>query len=292
MEDKLEDKKVLFKYHKMDVTISDERGGVFSTGGEFENERHKPSISITFKDANWTWKDIEERQKFLSEFLQEEMRRREAESWQKSLEKRISDIKWYPISNGLKFASVTSIINEVNPIKWWVDDHQRRGLAARGQAGDIVLQQFFKTGIWMDPKLIPEAYRWVEIMKTEKIQFNGNLPAWYEKYQPKFTKGHFIVINHEYRYAGEPDLSGTLSNITTLFELKWFYPDEKARVRAFKQLAAYAMAMDIPPEQLCIISIHDKAKQGYSAPIVTTDIQAYWEMFLQDRSEFKKMFNI
>lgn len=284
--------KDLFSGFKKDVTIYDERGGVFSTGGDVDNERHKPGISITLKDVDLSWEEIEKRFRFISDFLQGELGRREKENWQKVLEKRYSSIKWYEIKNGLKYPSVTSIINAVNPIKWWVDEHQLRGLSARGQAGDIVLSEFIKTGAWKEPKQIPEAYRWLEIMKNEKIEFSGNLPAWCEKYQSKFSRGHFTVINHEHKYAGEPDATGTLDNTSTIFDLKWFYPDEKARVRTFKQMAAYGMAMDIKPEQMCIISIHDKAKRGYSEPIITTDIKAYWEMFLQDRQEFKKMFNI
>ena len=113
-----------------------------------------------------------------------------------------------------------------------------------------------------------------------------------------------MVFNDEEKYAGRRDACGKVimnneweklgaKPVPTLFDLKRTADDKKN----FKQLAAYAEASPEKIEQLVVIPISDgpkskSIKQGFSKPLVTQNIDAYYKMFLQDREQFKKRFSL
>ena len=63
------------------------------------------------------------------------------------------------------------------------------------------------------------------------------------------------------------------------------------KLKNFKQCAAYAKCMD-GIEHLMIVVFNDENKQGFSKPIITKDIDKYFELFLADRRDFKKVYGI
>ena len=280
---------------KQDITITVSRGGVFSTGA-YENEKFYVSYSITRKDMTRLM-DLDTMDawcKKISERLEKQIDYQEKISHQKYIQKLYKDIRFRTNKDGVQFPSVTSIINAVNPIDWKVTEGHLRGLSARGDIGDIVLQHYIKTKEWKEPKSIPEAFKHLGIMKKEKVEMQGDLPAFVEKFKVKFTGGHREVFNEEHRYAGEPDAFGTISDdtMTTLFDLKWFLPSGDSAVRVMKQLAAYAKCDGVNVDQIGVIPINGTNKCGYSKPIITDKIDLYFDMFLDDRKEFKETFGI
>jgi hypothetical protein len=278
---------------RKDVTIGDEIGGVFSTGA-FENERHLASLSITFKEVDWDLEEIQARRKVIYETLYKELEYREGISRQKAIEKFYKDIRWYTGQNGSKYPSVTSIIDFANPIKWWVDENQKRALAARGQVGDLILQKYIETGQIFEPEKIPEAIKYLGIMETERLEMTGDLYSFIVKFKVRFLRGHQTVINHEHKYGGQLDAVGFFEGDPklTLFDLKWYNPDKKGRIRTLKQMSAYAKALPDTIEQICIIPIHGNNEQGFSKPIISDGIEEYFKMFLLDRQEFTKTFGV
>lgn len=278
---------------KKDITISNEIGGVFETGGEYENERHKIFYSITYKDVDWGLDRIEEESKAMASVLRNELEYRGKQSHIKALQARYKDIRWYDAENGEQYPSVTSVITFANPKKWFVNEAQLRGLCARGKVGDTILEKYIKTGKWIEPKDIPECAKDLYIMKTEGYELEGNLPAFVEKYKLKFPRGHFKVVNHKHKYAGEADCEVDFGDdIPTIADLKWFLPDKDGKIRTFKQIAAYAKASGKEYDRMAILPLNGKTNQGYSAPIFTSSIDEYFELFLNDRKDFTETFGV
>lgn len=283
----------LFKDAK-EITISDEIGGVFSTDSEFDNERHRISMSITYS-RELTEQEIILKRELLKKILRDDMATRERQSYLKYLEKVRRDIRWTKIDGEL-YPSVTSILETVNPTDFFMDGEQLKSYAARGNVLDTILQKFIETGQWFEYKDLPETWADVKEMKRGKLEMSGNLPAWVEKYKPQFIEGHKRICNKQYRYTGTPDVAfGMLDNIPTLFDLKNRTSINKMeKVKIFKQMAAYAKGENLGHqiEQLCMIIVNDGTQQGFSKPVTTTEIDKYFELFLSDLSEFNRKFNL
>ena len=115
-----------------------------------------------------------------------------------------------------------------------------------------------------------------------------------KKFDVKFVSGHEYVLNTKDKYGGQPDCCATFGNDTAivLVDLKSFNPDEKGRTRTLKQTAAYAMACKVKPDKIGIIPIHGNNQQGYSKPVIESDIAKYYKMFLADRKVFFDTFGI
>ena len=276
------------------VTISDEIGGIFSTDAEFDNERHRLSISITYND-NIAGIDIDKKRQQLADLLKSELADREYKSYLKYIQKLRKDIRWTEIDGEL-YPHVTSILNTINPVDFHMDQDKLNAYAARGNVLDFILQKYVETGEWIDVKDFPETWKHLKQMKVHKLEMSGDLPAWVEKYKPVFKEGHKKVTNKKYKYIGEPDIAyGLLNDIPTLFDLKNRSSISKMeKVKIFKQMAAYSKAdnIDNKIEQLCMIIINDTTKRGYSEPVTTTEIDKYFDLFLADLYEFKEMFKI
>jgi hypothetical protein len=62
--------------------------------------------------------------------------------------------------------------------------------------------------------------------------------------------------------------------------------------KAFKQLAAYAKCLPVQPEQLMVIHLNNKTKQGFSAPIITDRIEEHFQLFIKERAAFRERFGV
>lgn len=280
-----------------EFTVTAELGAVIGTGF-YENERIRLTESVTYECENSTESDREKIREEMTKRLYLQIEHQEIISRQKALEKRYADIRWYSVDGNGKYPSVTSVIDTVNPIEWHVDENKLRGLAARGNVLDTVLQKYIEIGEWLQPGKIPEALKDFNIMKKEGYQIEGDLSGFVEKYAVKFETGHVRVVNHKYKYAGELDCICRLdgSDKLTLADLKGFNPDKEGKLRVGKQLAAYAKAYEeqegVQIEQLAVFPIHGGTKQGFSKPLYVNDIDKAFELFLADRAEFTNLFKV
>ncbi len=285
---------------KRDITVGADLGGVFSSGA-FENLKPRFDFSGTYKnvekfpaeqfEADLLDAKAAHEKVYLQLYKQLELCEEQAK--QKAIEKFHKTIRWYDVGKGLRFPSVTSVIDSANPIEWFVDDLKKRGLAARGMVVDHVLQHFIKEGKWIAPEMLPSCFRHLQIMKDAGYEVEGNLSAFVEKFEVKFTTGHMEVVNFKHGYAGQPDCEctfGTDKSIV-LADLKCFNPDAKGKLRTLKQTAAYAMCGS-KAKKIGIIPIHGKTVQGYSKPVITDEIKKYFELFLEDRKVFRDTFGI
>jgi len=224
---------------KRDIHVGVNLGAVLSSG-PYENLRPEFVFDVKYKDREkFPEEEFKEdlRYAFIAqqtayEMLYKQIEHVEAQAMQKAIEKFHKDIKWYTDEKtGERWPSVTSVIDFANPIEWFVDKDRLRGLAARGQVVDMVLQQFIKDkgSHWTNPEDIPDAIRHLTIMRDMKIEISGNLPAFVDKFEVKFVSGHCKVFNTKDKYGGEPDATCTFGDDPTLVlpDLKSFNPDAK-----------------------------------------------------------------
>jgi len=288
---------------KKDIRVGVNLGATLSSG-PYENIKPEFSFSVTYKDvekfpAEEFGGDLINAmvaQKSAYDRLYKQIEHVEAQAMQKAIEKFHKNIKWYTDEKtGERWPSVTSVIDFANPIDWFVDDNRKRGLASRGMVVDMVLQEFIKdSSQWISPEQIPEALRHLSIMKDTGVELGGNLPAFVEKFDVKFVSGHCNVVNRKDKYSGEPDAICTFGDDPTLVlaDLKSFNPDAKGKLRTLKQISAYIMACETKCEKMAILPIHGGNQQGYSKPVITDEIEKYYEMFLADRKVFFDTFGI
>ena len=282
------------------MKITTQFTGVISTG-EYENER--PLFALE-EEYSGTDMEIQMRQEFLYKTCRALFDKVQKESVVRRLEKMRKDLRFYP-RNGEQYPSVTSIIGWDDD--FFVSEEDLLQYAAQGEINHLKLSYFIDKKKWFEAKEIPEAHFHMVVLKKGSLNLppdSGNLPAFLEKYPIDFIDSEIVVYNDEKKYAGRRDAYGNLvinkewekldaKPVPTLFDLKRTASDKKN----FKQLAAYAKASPEKIEQLVVIPISDGCKskpikQGFSKPLVTQNIDAYYKMFLQDREEFKKRFNI
>lgn len=210
------------------------------------------------------------------------------------IEEDLKDIHWYPGPNGEKWPGVTSVIG-LNA-KFHVTDDDLKEYAAQGEIIHAQVDHFVRTGEWKQPQDINGLTAAIYIVKTGKLGLaleGWDFPAFLEKYPLEKMEPGTSVVNAEYQYGGTPDIhSCHFKNVPTIADIK----RTADKAKNFKQIAAYEMArrsMGLPAnEQMMIIPLNDKTEQGYSKPIVSRDIEKYFELFLYDRSEFKKVYGI
>lgn len=278
----------------MKITVS--FTGVISTG-EFENERPLFALEEESELGKLEW--VQERQSQLYQVCRELFNKVQQESIAKKLEKIRKDLRFYPYKNE-QFPSVTSIIGWDED--YFISEEDLLQYAAQGEINHLKLKYFIEKKEWLEAKQIPEAHLHLVILKKGSLKLSdkcGDLPGFLEKYPIDFIDSEITVFNEIDRYAGRRDAYGNIKvnkewekigakDLPTLFDLK----RHKNEVKNLKQLAAYAKASPEKIGQLIVIPINDDTQQGFSKPIVTQDIDAYYKMFLQDREQFKKRFQI
>lgn len=207
-----------------------------------------------------------------------------------------------------KYPSVTSILNpygleltesmvEMGMTLEDIDMYALRGTIVHDQA-----EHFVKTGEWKSMELHPDYekvknYRSAFITdKNALLPDKCNLKGFIEKYWSsfEFKESEVKVINHELEYAGTMDANGSVLIDDRLvpaiidFKTGSSYPQDK-RDDYFMQMAAYDLGSGAKAQAYVIIPLTPKNKCGYSAPIVTTEVEKYREMFMAKKAEFDQL---
>ena len=115
--------------------------------------------------------------------------------------------------------------------------------------------------------------------------------GYFEKHPYEVINTESKVFNKEHKYAGRSDIKGIYDVKTSVMDVKTTSAVDKES--CFKQLAAYAKAdgnEDV--EQMVIIPLNSKTVQGFSKPVVSTEIDKYFAAFQKDRKLFKDRFGL
>lgn len=198
------------------------------------------------------------------------------------------DFRWYLAANGKQYVSVTSIINY--DTDFFIDDNELRQYAAQGNLIDAQVKHFIKTGNWVAVETLEGVGADIFILKTGSLGLpleGWDFPGFLKKYPITDMEVGVPVYNEKHEYAGTPDIICKYNGIKTMADVKRT-PD---KVKHFMQTAAYSKCSE-GFGQLMLIPLNDKTDQGFSKPLLTTEIDRYFELFLYKRREFRKVYSI
>ena len=274
------------KPKRTSVEIVSSFSGTINTG-KYENE--KPMFSIKETWTNISEDEISRRQKAIEAMCYERFSEVEQRSLAEKILQQRSDLRIYE-HNGKKYPSVTSIIGW--DADMFVSPAELLQYGARGTCLHKQVEVFLKTKTWIPIKDIPEVYpEYVCVkkgdlgLKLDDVDFQG----FYAANPFEVVELEQRVINEEYRYAGRCDIVAIVDGKRTVVDIKTGSTVDQEK--AFKQTSAYAKALS-GIEQLMVIHLNAKTKQGWSKPIITTEIEKHFQMFLKDRESFKMRFGL
>jgi hypothetical protein len=271
---------------KQSVEIVASFSGKISTG-RFENENPFFSIKETWTGLNDT--EIESRQKALHDMCYQRFNAVEQQSMVDKITQQRKDLRFYEF-DGLQLPSVTSVINWDED--FFINPTQLVQYAARGTAIHKQIEIFLTTGQWLEVKDIPEVYpEYVIVSKGDLgLKFDDvDFRAFITKNPLEVIKTEQTVFNMKDKYAGRTDIVAMVGGKKTIVDIKT--GSTVNQDKAFKQLSAYAKCID-GVEQLMVVHLNNKTKQGFSAPILTDKIEENYQMFMKDRKAFRERFGV
>ena len=258
--------------------------------GSYQNQRPSFYIEETFETETMTDEELFQRQKTLQEKIYDNFKQAEQKAIVERIEKERSDFRFYTSPSGKSLPSVTSIINY--DADFFISPEELRQYSSIGNIIHGQVYEFIKTGKWKEPKEIESLWTDILIVKKGSLQLDWDsvsFTGFLEKYPIANKKNAEAIFNDVDEYAGTPDFYGVpqfkeAKEIYTVFDVKRT-PD---RHKNFMQMAAYAKPNNI--KQMVIVPLSDKTQQGFSKPIVSEDVEGFYQMFLQKRKEFKKRY--
>ena len=192
------------------------------------------------------------------------------------------------------FPSVTSILNW--DADFWVTAIELQQYASQGSLIHAQVTEYIKTKEWKPVEKIDGTWSDLVIIKKGGLQLpisGWSFPDFLKKYPVTKMVNGKTVISKKHKFGGTDDIS------SCYYEGKKTLADVKRtanKLKDFKQIAAYIIAEEengeSPYEQMMVIVLNDKTKQGFSKPIISTEISQYKKMFLTDRENFQKRYGI
>lgn len=200
------------------------------------------------------------------------------------------DFRFYKLPNGEEVPSVTSILNYDS--EFLMDSEELKQYASQSTINHVRVEEYIKTGIWKDPKDIEGITADMFILKKGNLGLDYDscdFPEFVKKFNVKDLKNGSLLLNEKERYGGTSDGECTYEGIPTIFDIK----RTADKTKNFQQMSAYAKCSGMEHiKQMMIIVLNDKTERGFSKPIISTDINKYYELFQFKRREFKKVYSI
>lgn len=275
--------------------------GKISTG-QFENA--SPFFSCSEKyNAYLSDENIKSRQAELHNICYEQFNILSERFYAERIAKEYQNIRFYD-ANGTKYPSVTSIIGMDEDFRIPPDELEQYG--CRGTIIHKQVEIFLETGEWKAPQDIADiSAEYLTVKKGSlKLDLEGyNFVDFYKEYPFKFLELETQVFNHEHKYAGRRDIlcviessnkgkwdkvEGVKFDVKTILDVKT--NGTLDQIKGLKQQSAYAKCDGV--EQIGLIHLNADNKCGYAKPIITTNIERYWNLFLSDREKFRKRYGI
>lgn len=218
----------------------------------------------------------------------------------KKLAEAYKNIRWY--EHGLeKYPSVTSILSYFStPFDFPKDELKK--LADRGTVIHALCEMYLIKGEWLsldelervamelyDRPLLHAIETVVEHnLVLDDIDFIGFL----NNYPLERLDSEFTVVSEEFQYGGRCDLKAVYDGKITLCDIKTGGVSSEKTKKALEQLSAYAKADGMDDvEQIMVIPLNHKVKQGFSKPTISTPDE-HWDDFLTKRRNFFKELGV
>jgi len=247
--------------------------------GNYENLSPMFNIKTIIESENGSRVYIRKEFKKMKKVVEDELKKSIDSIKQEQLLKSLKHLRFYE-KDGVKYPSVTSIINP-DPIEGIPN------LELYGLRGEIIHRWFGEIVTSGSSKCF------ISDVEKERLVIIGGVEGFDINWvtndsQLEFDKSEVEVYNTKDVFAGRYDADGLLGGKVSLFDCKSGDLSKKGIERAFMQLSAYASCVpDI--KQLVIIPCNPKAKK---VPVVSTEIDKYYALFMAKRKEFKERFGI
>ncbi|MFA4959869.1 MAG: hypothetical protein WC535_08295 [Candidatus Cloacimonas sp.] len=219
------------------------------------------------------------------------------------IQKQFKEIRLYDGNEGLKYPSISSILNYDK--EWTISKGE---LLQYGSLGTILhevfwyaLNSYTNTGkiVWKDPREFANLQKEIGIVLNGSLKLNWNdysYQTFGNEYIPKIKKIYGIeqiVLNPDIRVGGRYDLIAEIELDQTMLAVI----DLKSGGYDFRQLAFYGRTWeqqnDKKIDAMVVFPIGKTTnKCGFSKPIIETDIDLFWDKMLEKREEFRNDFNI
>lgn len=203
--------------------------------------------------------------------------------------------------DGKKYPHVTDILYW--DADFYIPDSELVHYGARGSAVHAMIDNWILTKEWDEDVvskrdliilrtgfLDSKTGKFVRLYDTlPDINFLGFMEEYGKDIQ--FGEGEFRGFNKEHFYCGQPDRIGTFKKKKTLFDWKC----RAAKDDDFKQMAMYTRLDDKRMqgiEQMVVVPLNPENKQGYGRPVVSTEIEKYFNLALRDRRDYREKFGI
>ena len=252
-------------------------------------------------DETFTDESLVVRTKQLQSRCYELFKDAEREAIKERIESERKDFRWHKLPSGKIAPSVSSICSFDKDFD--MPPHELSQYASWGTCFHAQITEFWKTKTWKDPKDIEGAYADFVIVKRGSLMLDLSgidFPAYLKKY-PFDCKGYGVrIYNEEFEYAGEIDYWGVPQEdkdwqaVPTMVDAKRT-PDKSH----FLQIAAYSKGKPYENvlwpdkfQQMMQLPLQNKTQQGFSKPIISTEIDRAFELFLSKRKKFRERFGI
>lgn len=280
----------------MKIKISAGFSGVIATGS-YQNARPSYTTEVEFETKQVATPEggekvaetINDWQKALQKICYRNFKQDEQTQTIERIQRERTDFRMYG-----DYPSVTSILNW--DADFWVTAIELQQYASQGSLVHAQVAEYIKTGEWKPVEKIDGTWSDLVIIKKGKLQLpisGWSFPDFLKKYPiEKMVCGKSIISN-EHKFGGTSDIR------VCFYEGKKTLADVKRtpqKLKDFTQIAAYIIAEEengeSSYEQMMVIVLNDKTKQGFSKPIISTEINQYKQMFLKDRENFHRRYGI
>lgn len=263
----------------------------FSASMEFENE---------FRDDAEVELAIEGAQQKLNEICYRAFESEAVKARVLKVQEDLKSVRFHDV-DGEKFPSISSITSYDKD--FFVGDEDLKIYCAQGNIIDAEIRYFVRSGLktYLESKDILECTADRFILKSKPLSsgkflaLSGwNFRGFLEKYPIQNLESMEKVIHSKrHRIAGTPDLKGVYNGLKTLISIK----RTKSETDNLIQEAGYSLCDTLEDvEQFMVIEMKSEEdggnKQGFSKPILTTDVARYRELFLRKRQEFLKIYGV
>ena len=260
--------------------------------GPFENQR----VMHSFKEILETDCTDEE----ISAIQKEKFRKfclvptelQERELSIKAIQKEFKHLRLLPCPHCEKKHPSITTVRDFDSKGFYCTDAELEIAVALGSIQDIKCRHFVNHGEWKDAKDLEACWPHLVALKgTDKNPDAFNFLAFLKKYPIKDMKDGVRFFNCDWEITSEPDLFGTpegdwAENIPSVFD----YKRNVDKLSAFTQMSVIAKHHGL--KQMIAIPVNGDTQQGFSKPVVSKDVDGYFEIAMDKRRKFRKRYDI
>lgn len=284
----------------MKIKIGSSFTGVVPRGA-FENEKPGFFAELEFdyqgvEEQSLIKKCIDENQKFLHEICLGNFKAREQQAIVDRITKERENVRVFVCEKcGKTHASVSSVAG------WDSDFHvspeELSQYASHGNLYDLQAKHFITTSQWLPVEKIDGSYADLVIVKKGSLKLEVNdwdFPEFLKKFKIENMEVGKRLVSCKHGIGGTSDIR------KCIYEGKKTLADFKRtadKAKNFCQMAGYIILEEengeSDYEQMMIIPCNgSKNERGFQKPIVTDEISQFKQMFISQRENFRKRFQV